>query len=214
MALHTSPRQHEKGEYFPPPPLTFHKSWEEGRTRGGPPPPPPPLHSKYGEEGKKGIQGVLFSPDEEKDSLEMVEGEVKHVELEFSTWPFLAFPPSPASTVLFEEHSPRLRGRTYVSSRGRRKREEAPSQREEEAEFEQDRATQNYPVTLLRRNTTKGGGEPFAESAEEGGRGDSRWRWRRRAQNFFIRPSWRACPLTTRFFTKKLFFFSFSRRSL
>ncbi len=35
--------------------------------------------------GRKGIQEVLFSPNEEKDSLEMVEGEVKHVELEFST---------------------------------------------------------------------------------------------------------------------------------
>ncbi len=78
FALHTSPRQYEKGEYFPPPPLTFHKSWEEGRTRGGPPP-PPPLHSKYGEEGggEKGIQEVLFPPYEEKDSLELVEGEEK-----------------------------------------------------------------------------------------------------------------------------------------
>ena len=87
-------------------------------------------------------------------------------------------------------------------SRGRRKGEEQPSQREKEVEFEQDRATQNYPVTLLCRNTTEGGGEPFAERAEEGGRGDSRRRWRRRPKNFFIRPR----PLTTRFFTKKTFF--------
>ncbi len=62
----------------PPPPLTFHKSWEEGRTRGGPPPPPPPLHSKYGEEGgEEGHSRGPFFPDEEKDSLEMVEGEKK-----------------------------------------------------------------------------------------------------------------------------------------
>ncbi len=54
-------------------------------------------------------------------------------------------------------------------SRGRRKREEEPSQREKEVEFEQDRATQNYPVTLLCRNTTEGEGEPFAEGGRGGG---------------------------------------------
>ncbi len=78
-------------------------------------------------------------------------------------------------------------------------------------EFEQDRATQNYPVTLLCRNTTEGGGEPFAERAEEGGEGGFPKEEEEEAKKLFYTPESLDNPV---FHKKNFFFFSFSRRSL